>query len=67
MNKNYVAKVNEEIEKMLEAGIIFKVETNDWVSPIVISLKKEANHIWMCGLSMPECCDYQGPVPNSIH
>lgn len=48
MNKNYAAKVNEEIEKMLEAGIIFKVETNDWVSPIVISLKKEANQIRIC-------------------
>lgn len=41
MNKNYVVKVQEEIEKMLEVGIVFIVEISDWVSPIVISLKKE--------------------------
>lgn len=40
MNKNYVVKVNEEIERMLEADIIFWVETSEWVSPIIISLKK---------------------------
>lgn len=33
---------------MLEAGIIFKVQTSEWVSPIVISLKKKANHIRIC-------------------
>ncbi|XP_059066370.1 uncharacterized protein LOC131857685 [Cryptomeria japonica] len=44
MNKNYAAKVNEEIERILEADIIFRVETSEWVSPIVISLK-EANQI----------------------
>lgn len=40
--------MNEEINKMLEARIIFKVETSDWVSPIFISLKKEANQIRIC-------------------
>lgn len=39
VNKNYLAKVQEEIEKMLEVGIIFKMETSEWVSPIVIFLK----------------------------
>lgn len=48
MNRNYAARVNEEIEKMLEAGINFQVQTSEWVSPIVISLKKEANQIWIC-------------------
>lgn len=48
MNKNYAAKVQEEIEKMLEAGIIFKVEVSEWVSPIVISLKKEKEQIRIC-------------------
>lgn len=43
MNKNYMARVNDEIERMLKEGIIFKVQTSEWVSPIVISLKKEAN------------------------
>ncbi len=41
MNKNYVVQVTEEINRMLEAGIIFKVQTSEWVSPIVISLKKD--------------------------
>ena len=41
MNKNNATQVTEEINKMLEAGIIFKVQTNEWVSPIVISLKKD--------------------------
>lgn len=45
MNKNYASKVHKEIENMLEGGIIFKVEMREWVSPIVISLKKEANQI----------------------
>lgn len=47
MNHNYVARVNEEIENMLEADIIFKVQTSEWVLPIVISLK-EANQIRIC-------------------
>ena len=48
MNKNYAARVDEEIQCMLEAGIIFRVETSEWVSPIVISLKNEANQIRIC-------------------
>ncbi|XP_059074059.1 uncharacterized protein LOC131874570 [Cryptomeria japonica] len=48
MNKNYAARVNDKIERMLEASIIFKVQTSEWVSPIVISLKKEANQIRIC-------------------
>lgn len=47
MNKNYATKVEEEIKKMLEARIIFKVQTSEWVSPIVISLKDD-NQIWIC-------------------
>jgi hypothetical protein len=45
MNKNYATRVEAKIERMLEAGIIFWVETSESVSPIVISLKKEANQI----------------------
>ena len=41
MNKNYAAWVTEEINRMLEARIIFKVQTSEWVSPIVISLKED--------------------------
>ena len=48
MNKNYATRVEAEIEWMLEAAIIFWVETSEWISPIVISLKKEANQICIC-------------------
>lgn len=48
MNKNYAAKVQEETAKMLEAAIILKVKTSEWVFPVVISLKKEANQIRIC-------------------
>lgn len=48
MNKNYVAKVQKEIERMLEAKIIFRVQNSEWVSPIVISLKKDGNEIRIC-------------------
>lgn len=48
MNKNYATRVNEEIERMLEARIIFKVQTSEWVSPIVISLKKDGDQIRIC-------------------
>ena len=48
MNKNYAARVNEEIQRMLEAGIIFKVQTSEWVSPIVILMKKDGIQIWIC-------------------
>ena len=43
MNPKYAMQVEQEIMKMLDAGIIFKVTTNGWVSPIVISLKKNCN------------------------
>ena len=39
MNKNYAARVIDEINQMLEVGIIFRVQTSEWLSPIVISLK----------------------------
>ena len=33
---------------MLDIGIIFKVQTSEWVSPIVISLKKDGTEIQIC-------------------
>ena len=47
MNKNYAGWVTDEINRMLEAGIIFKVQTSEWVSPIVISLK-DTTQIRIC-------------------
>lgn len=40
MNPNFSNTVKEEINKLLDAGFIFAVENSEWVSPIVISIKK---------------------------
>ena len=32
--------VKQEIDKLLQVGFVFPVEESDWVSPIVISVKK---------------------------
>ena len=40
MNPNFSKTVKEEIDKLLDAGFIFAVENSEWVSPIVISIKK---------------------------
>ena len=42
-------KVEAEVTRLEEAGIIEKVDTaTDWISPIVISPKKDSNEIRMC-------------------
>lgn len=40
MNPKYPLLVKEEIDKLLEADIIYPVPYSDWVSPIVVVLKK---------------------------
>jgi len=39
-NPRYTTMVKEELDKLLEAGFIRHVETTDWVSPVVLALKK---------------------------
>jgi len=39
-NPRYTAMVKEEFDKLLEAGFIRHVETTEWVSPVVLTLKK---------------------------
>lgn len=39
--------VTDEINRMLEVGIIFRVQRSEWVSPIVISLK-DTTQIRIC-------------------
>ena len=34
-NKNYAAKINEEIDKLMEAGFIYEIEHTNWSSPLV--------------------------------
>ena len=40
MNPNFSKTVKEEIDKLFDAGFIFAMENSEWVSPIVISIKK---------------------------
>ncbi|KAH9313764.1 hypothetical protein KI387_022391, partial [Taxus chinensis] len=47
MNPNLREKVKEEIDKMLKFGIINPLEDSEWVSPMVIGIKKDG-HIRIC-------------------
>jgi hypothetical protein len=40
LNPRVKEKVKREIDKMLEDGLIFAIEEAEWVSPIVIQIKK---------------------------
>jgi hypothetical protein len=39
-NPRYTTMVKEELDKLLEAGFIRPVEITEWVSPVVLALKK---------------------------
>ncbi|KAH9321336.1 hypothetical protein KI387_015975, partial [Taxus chinensis] len=41
MNPNFHEKVKEEIDKMLKSRIIKPLDESEWVSPMVISIKKD--------------------------
>ena len=41
MNLNLCVKFKEEIDKMIASGIIEVVEESEWISPMVISIKKD--------------------------
>ena len=40
MNQNYVARVKEEIDKVLKIRLIRPVKQETWLSPIVVVPKK---------------------------
>jgi hypothetical protein len=48
LNPRVKEKVKREIDKMLEAGLIFAVEEEEWVSPKVIQIKKGTEDIRVC-------------------
>ena len=48
INPRLQEKVKKEIDKMLEAGLVFAVEEAKWVSPIVIQRKKGTDGIRVC-------------------
>ncbi len=39
-NPRYIIMVKEELDKLLETRFIRRVETSEWVSPVVLALKK---------------------------
>jgi hypothetical protein len=47
LNPKYKEKVNIELYRMLEAGIIELVEESEWISPMVVQDKK-IGEIWIC-------------------
>jgi len=51
MNPNYVQRVKEGLDKLLDAQFIFPIETTQWLSPLVIVPKKNGK------LSI--CVDYR--------
>jgi hypothetical protein len=40
MNPNYALKVKEDLDKLLDIGFIYPIETTQWLSPLVIVPKK---------------------------
>eukprot|EP00253_Pinus_taeda_P027572 PITA_27572 len=48
LNPEYKEMVHQELDKMLEAGIIEPVEESDWASPMVIQEKKQKGEIRIC-------------------
>jgi hypothetical protein len=43
MNPNYSLKVKEDLDKLLDAGFIYLIQTTQWQSPLVILHKKNGN------------------------
>lgn len=48
LNLRVKEKVKREIDKMLDAGIIFLVNEAEWINPIVIQNRKDATEIRVC-------------------
>lgn len=48
LNPKYKAKVREELDKILVAGIIEPVEESNWVSPMIVQEKKQKGEIRIC-------------------
>ena len=47
MNLKYRATIKEEIQKLLDVIIIYSVEESEWVSPILVTKKKNKKP-WIC-------------------
>jgi hypothetical protein len=40
MNPNYALKIKEDLDKLLDTGFIYPIETTQWLSLLVIVPKK---------------------------
>lgn len=40
MNLTYVVQIKEEIDKLVDIGLVYLVDRSKWLSPIVLVLKK---------------------------
>ena len=68
-NENYAAKINEEIDKLKEAGFIYEIEHTEWVSPLVVVPKKNTK-LRVCfnlkKVNVATICDHY-PLPITDH
>jgi len=61
MNPNYALRVREDLNKLLEARLIYLIENNQWLSPLVIVLEKW-QITYMCGLLKIKCQNQEGSI-----
>lgn len=66
LNPKYKEKVHQELDKMLEAGIIEPVEESDWVSPMVVHKKKQNGEIRIC-VDLRKLNDACVPIPKVVY
>jgi hypothetical protein len=57
---NYELRVKEDLDKLLDIGSIYPIETTQWLSPLVIMPKKKWQVAYMCGLSKIKCPNQEG-------
>jgi hypothetical protein len=55
-NPKYTTMVKEDLDKLLEAGFIRPVETTEWVSPVILALKKNDK--------LKVCINYNDALPS---
>ena len=54
-NENFAKKIKAKIDRLLEANFIYKIEHTEWVSPIVVILKKNGKLRVCIKLKKSEC------------
>ena len=61
-------KVEQELQRLEDEGIIYKVSQSDWAAPVVLVPKKDGS-LRMCGdykMTVKQCADVdQYPLPNT--